>query len=145
MRFMVLMIPGNRSDNEAGVMPDAKVIEPMMHYNQQLASAGILLAGEGLHPTSKGARVSCCAGQRTIADGPFTEAKEIIGGFWMWQVKSRHEALEWAKRCPLQEGDTLELRQVFEAADFGPEVAAQEAALMEQIGQRLQQHTKARV
>src|SRR6185437_5040736 len=119
---------------EAGEMPDAKLMEPMMKYNAELAKAGVLLALDGLHPTSKGARVSFKAGKPTVKDGPFTEARELIGGYWMWQVRSKEEAVEWARRCPAEEGDTLELRQVFEMSDFGPEVGKQEAGRVAEIG-----------
>jgi hypothetical protein len=132
---MVLMIPGDKSF-EAGKMPDAKLIAPMMKYNEELAKAGVLLALDGLHPTSKGVRIKFSGGKRSVADGPFTESKELIGGYWLWQVKSKAEAVEWASRCPAQEGDTLELRQVFEASDFGPDVANQE----ESIGKRIEEN-----
>lgn len=121
MRFMVLMIPGSKKP-EAGVLPTKAEIDGMMRYNEELAKAGILLALDGLHPTSKGARVTFAAGKPTVKDGPFTEATEVVGGYWLWQVKSKEEALEWARRCPAMEGDTLELRQVFEMSDFGPEI-----------------------
>ena len=99
MRFMVLMIPGQKN-YEAGAMPDAKLIEQMMKFNEDLAKAGILLAADGLHPSSKGARVSFTGGKPGVTDGPFTESREIIGGYWLWQVKSKEEAVEWVKRCP---------------------------------------------
>jgi hypothetical protein len=133
MRFMVLMIPGNKTYEAGSMVPDEKSMGPMMKYNEELVKAGVILAGEGLHPTSKGARLSFSGGKPTVTDGPFTEAREIIGGYWLWQVKSKEEAIEWAKRCPAENGDTLELRQVFESADFGPEIAKQEAALREKI------------
>jgi len=136
MRFMVLMIPGDKTF-ETGAMPDEKLIAAMMKYNEALANAGVLLGLDGLHPTSKGARVNFSRGTATVVDGPFTETKELIGGYWLWQVKSKAEAIEWASRCPAADGDTLEIRQVFEAADFGPEVARQEAELMAQIGAKL--------
>jgi hypothetical protein len=133
MRFMVLMIPGDKQF-EAGAMPDEKLIAAMMKNNEALANAGVLLGLDGLHPSSKGARVRFSGGKPTVVDGPFTETKELIGGYWLWQVKSKAEAIEWASRCPAADGDTLEIRQVFEAADFGPEVAKKEAELMEHIG-----------
>jgi hypothetical protein len=120
MRFMMLMIPGQYA--EAGVLPDPKVFAAMTKYNEELQKAGALLAMDGLHPTSRGARVAFRGGKRAVTDGPFTEAKEIIGGYWMIQVKSKAEAVEWATRCPAQEGDAIELRQVFELADFPPEI-----------------------
>ncbi len=131
---MVLMIPGARERAEAGEMPDPKMIERMMTYNADLAKAGILLALDGLHPSSKGARLSFAGGKATVKDGPFTEARELIGGYWMWQVKSKEEAVEWAKRCPAEDGDTLELRQVFEMSDFGPAVEKQEEGRVTEIG-----------
>jgi hypothetical protein len=137
MRFMVLMIPGARARMESGEIPDAKLIEPMMKFNTELAKAGVLLALDGLHASSKGARISFKGGKPTVKDGPFTEAREMIGGYWMWQVKSKEEAVEWAKRCPAEEGDTLELRQVFEMSEFGAEVAKQEGGRAAEIGARL--------
>jgi hypothetical protein len=126
MRFMVLITPANKAQYEAGAMPDEKLVGAMMKYNEDLAKAGVLLALDGLHPSAKGARIKLSGGKRTVVDGPFTEARELIGGYWLWQVKSKEEAVEWAKRCPMEDGDTLEIRQVFEASDFGPEVAATE-------------------
>jgi hypothetical protein len=140
MRFMVLVIPGDRKNMEAGAMPDEKLVAAMMKYNEELAKAGVLLALDGLHPTSKGARVSFSGGKRTVTDGPFTEAREVIGGYWLWQVRSKEEAVEWASRCPAQEGDVLEIRQVFDPADFGAEVAQKEAALMDEIGKNMAQN-----
>jgi hypothetical protein len=140
---MVLMIPGDRKSVEAGAMPDEKLIGAMMKYNEELSKAGVLLALDGLHPSSKGARIKFSGGKRTVTDGPFTEAREIIGGYWLWQVKSKEEAVEWASRCPAAEGDTLELRRVFELSDFGPEVEKQEGVLAEEIGQRMQANRKA--
>jgi hypothetical protein len=134
---MVIMIPGDRKKVEAGVLPDEKTIDAMMKFNEELSRAGVLLAGDGLKPSSHGARVRFAGGKRTVTDGPFTESKEVIGGYWMWQVKSKEEALEWASRCPALEGDVLELRQAYEPADFGPEVARKEAALMEEIAKNM--------
>jgi hypothetical protein len=138
---MVLMIP-NSKKYEAGAMPDPKLIAAMMKYNEDLAKAGVLLALDGLQPSSKGARIRFSGGKGKVSDGPFAEAKELIGGYWLWQVKSKAEAIEWASRCPAEDGDVLEIRQVFEAADFGPEVARKEAALTEQIGKRLDENKK---
>jgi hypothetical protein len=132
MRFMVLMIPGSKQA-EQGVMPDEKLIAAMMKYNKDLADAGVLLALDGLHPSSRGARVRFAAGKGTVSEGPFTDTRELIGGYWLWQVKSKAEAIEWASRCPAADGDVLEIRQVFEAADFGPEIASQEADFLNQI------------
>jgi hypothetical protein len=133
MRFMVMMIPGARERVEAGAMPDPKMIEAMMKYNADLAKAGILLALDGLQPPSKGARVTFKGGKPTVKDGPFTEAREMVGGFWMWQVKSKDEAIEWARRCPAEDGDTLEVRQVFEMSDFGPAVEKHEEGRVAEI------------
>lgn len=142
MRFLALMIPGARDRMEAGEMPDAKVIEPMMKYNAELAKAGVLLALDGLHPTSKGARLSFKGGKATVKDGPFTEARELIGGYWMWQVKSKEEAVEWAKRCPAEDGDIIELHQVFEMSEFAPEVGKQEAGRVASIASALERNNK---
>ncbi len=119
MRFMV-MVKASK-DSEAGKMPTQELLEAMGKYNEQLAKAGILLAGEGLHPSSKGARVRFSGSKRTVVDGPFTETKELVAGFWLWQVKSKEEALEWVKRCPnpMPTDSEIEIRQVFEAEDFG--------------------------
>jgi len=124
--------------SEAGEMPDEKLLTAMGKFNEQLVKAGVMLAGEGLHPTSKGARVRFTGTQRTVVDGPFTETKELVAGFWLWQVKSKAEAIEWVKRCPNPhyEDSEIEIRQVFEAEDFGaeltPELREQEARLREQ-------------
>ena len=122
MRFMMLMIPKGYEKAAPGTLPDAKAIAAMMKYNESLQKAGVLLSLEGLHPPSMGARVSFAGGKPKVTDGPFAEAKEVLGGYWMIQVKSREEAIEWAKRCPNpHRGDSeIEIRQVFEAEDFGP-------------------------
>src|SRR5947209_5779464 len=117
MRFMVLVKADKNS--EAGVLPSQELLTEMGRFNEELVKAGVLLAGEGLHPSSKGARVRFSGGKRTVIDGPFTEAKELIAGFWLWQVKSKEEAIEWHKRAPFDETE-VEIRQVFEPADFGP-------------------------
>jgi hypothetical protein len=121
MRFLVMVKADKNS--EAGVMPSEKLLTEMGKYNEELAKAGVLLAAEGLQPSSKGARVKFSGEKRTVIDGPFTEAKELIAGFWLIQVKSKEEAIEWVKRCPNpMEGESeIEIRQVFEADDFGPE------------------------
>jgi hypothetical protein len=122
MRFMVVVKANEQS--EAGVLPDEKLLAEMGKYNEELVQAGVLLAGEGLQPSSKGARVRFSGTKRTVIDGPFAEAKELIAGFWLFQVKSKEEAIEWVKRSPnpFPGGDSeIEIRQVFEAADFGPE------------------------
>jgi hypothetical protein len=110
-------------DSEAGVMPDEKLLTDMGRYNEELVKAGVMLAGEGLHPSSKGARVRFSGAQRTVIDGPFAETKELIAGFWLWQVKSMEEAIEWVKRCPnpMPGESEIEIRRVFEAEDFGEE------------------------
>jgi len=109
-------------DSEAGVLPDEKLLTEMGNYNEELVKAGVMLAGEGLHPSSKGARVKFSGEKRTVIDGPFAETKELIAGFWLWQVKSMEEAIEWVKRCPNPMGveSEIEIRPVFEADDFGP-------------------------
>jgi len=138
MRFMILVKA--TADSEAGVMPDEKLLTEMGKYNEELVKAGVMLAGEGLHPSSKGARVRFSGDKRTVVDGPFTEAKELIAGFWLIQVKSKEEAIEWVKRCPNpMEGESeIEIRQVFEAEDFGdeltPELREQEQRLRAQTG-----------
>src|SRR5258705_8089991 len=119
MRFMVLVKADKNS--ESGVMPSQKLLAEMGKFNEQLAKAGVMLAGEGLHPTSKGARVKFSGDQRTVIDGPFAETKELVAGFWLWQVKSKQEAIEWLKRAPFDGGTEVEIRQVFEAEDFGAE------------------------
>ena len=122
MRFMILVKADKNT--EAGVMPSEKLLADMGKYNEELAKAGVLLAGEGLHPSAKGARVKFSGARRTVVDGPFKETKDLVCGFWMFQVKSKEEAIEWVKRCPNpMEGETeIEIRQVFEADDFGPEL-----------------------
>jgi len=122
MKFMVMVKATNDSEN--GVPPDRKILTEMGNFNEELVKAGVLLAGEGLQPSSKGKRVKFSHGKQTIVDGPFTESKELIAGFWLWQVKSLEEAMEWAKRCPAPfEGEAeIEIRQVFDAADFGAEL-----------------------
>jgi hypothetical protein len=118
MRFMIL-VPANK-DSEAGILPSEDDLRAMGKFNEELAKAGVLLAGDGLHPTSKGARVIFDAGKKTVLDGPFTESKELIAGFWIFQVKSKEEAIEWVKRAPFSRGTSIEIRQLFEAADFAP-------------------------
>jgi hypothetical protein len=123
-------------DSEAGVLPDEKILTEMGKFNEELVKAGVMLAGEGLQPSSKGARVRFSGGKRTVIDGPFTETKELIAGFWLWQVKSREEAIEWLKRAPFDDAE-VEIRQVFEAEDFGPaltpELREQEERLRAQV------------
>lgn len=120
MKFMVIVKASK--DSEAGVMPSRELLTEMGKFNEELVKAGVMLAGEGLHPTSKGARIRFSGTKRTVIDGPFTESKELIAGFWLWQVKSKEEAIEWLKRCPNPHNDDseVEIRQVFELDDFGP-------------------------
>ncbi len=131
MRFMVL-VPAN-SESEAGVMPDEKALTEMGKFNEEMVKAGVMLAGDGLHPTSKGARIKFAGGKTTVIDGPFTESKELIAGYWLIQVKSKDEAIAWMKRAPFGGGTVLEIRQVFEPDDFGEayteELRAQEERL----------------
>jgi len=122
MRFMMLMIPKGYETAAAGTAPPADRVAAMMKYNESLQKAGVLLALDGLHPPSMGARVTFPAGKPKVTDGPFAEAKEVLGGYWMIQVKSREEAIEWAKRCPASENETIEIRQVQEMSDFPPDV-----------------------
>lgn len=128
----VMVIVKANKDSEAGIMPSEQLLREMGNYNEELVKAGIMLAGEGLTPSSKGARIQFSGTKRTVVDGPFAETKELIAGFWMWRVKSMQEAIDWAKRCPNPTGEesVLELRPVFEAEDFGeeftPELRAQE-------------------
>ena len=137
MRFMVIIKAD--ANSEAGVMPDEKLLTEMGKFNEELVKAGVMLAGEGLHPSSRGVRVRFSGSARTVIDGPFAETKELIAGFWLWQLRSMEEAIEWLKRCPnpmIGESE-VEIRQVFEAADFGaeftPELQEQEARLRAQI------------
>lgn len=143
MRFLVI-VKGNK-DYEAGAMPSEQELTDMGKFNDELVKAGIMLAGEGLQPSSKGARITYAGAKRTVRDGPFTEAKELVAGFWIWQVKSRAEALEWAKRIPFNEGD-VEIRQIFESEDFGaeftPELRKQEEQHRAAIAQNKQRAGK---
>ena len=122
MRFMMLMIPKGYEKAAPGAMPDAKAVAAMMKYNESLQKAGVLLALDGLHPPSMGARVSFSGGKPRVTDGPFTETKEVLGGYWMIQVKSKEEAIEWARRCPGSGNEVIEIRQVQEMSDFPPDV-----------------------
>jgi hypothetical protein len=142
MRVMVIVKASN--DSEAGVMPSEKLLTEMGAFNEKLVKAGIMLAGEGLHPSSKGKRVAFSGTNRTVIDGPFAETKELIAGFWLWQVKSMDEAVEWVKRCPnpMNDDSEIEIRPVFEAEDFGaeftPELREQEDRLRTQISEQQQ-------
>jgi hypothetical protein len=122
MRFMMLMIPKGYEKAEPGAMPDAKAVAAMMTYNESLQKAGVLLSLDGLHPPSTGVRVSFSSGKPTVTDGPFAEAKEVVGGYWMIQVKSKEEAVEWASRCPASDNEVIEVRQVQEFSDFPPDI-----------------------
>ena len=139
MRFMVIVKASK--DSEAGVMPSDQLLSEMMAFNEEIAKAGVMLSGEGLHPSSKGVRIRYSGNKRTVIDGPFAETKELIAGFWMWQCKSLDEAIEWAKKIPNphnEDGD-IEIRQVFEAADFGeeltPELRQQEDRIRAQVAE----------
>jgi hypothetical protein len=123
MRFMI-MVKADKN-TEAGVLPDEKLLTDMGKFNEELIKAGVMLAGDGLHPSSKGARVRFSGSKRTVVDGPFAESKELIAGYWIWQVKSKEEAIEWVKRCPNPTGaeSEIEIRQLFEADDFGAELS----------------------
>jgi hypothetical protein len=142
MRFMILVKA--TQDSEAGMMPSEEMLAAMGKYNEELVKAGIMLAGEGLQPSSKGARVRFSGDKRTVIDGPFAETKELVAGYWLWQVKSREEAIEWVKRCPnpMPGESEIEIRQVFEAEDFGaeftPELRAQEERLRAEMADRQQ-------
>ena len=122
MRFMMLMIPKGYEKAEPGTTPDPKAVAAMMKYNESLQKAGVLLALDGLHPPSTGSRVRFSGGKPTVTDGPFTETKETLGGYWMIQVKSKEEAVEWASRCPASDNEVIEVRQVFEMSDFPADV-----------------------
>ena len=138
MRFMVL-VPGN-AESEAGEMPSTEMLETMTKYNEELVKAGVMLAGDGLQPTSKGAKVRFNGRERTVIDGPFTEAKELVAGYWIWECASREEAIEWLKRAPFDGGVEIELRPIFEADDFGeqltPELRAANERLREEAAAR---------
>ena len=137
MRFMVL-VKADR-DSEAGVLPSQEILTKMGQFNEELVKAGVMLAGEGLQASSKGARVRFSGGKRTVIDGPFAETKELVAGFWLWQVKSKEEAIEWLKRAPFEDTE-VEIRQVFETEDFGaqmtPELREQEERLRARVGAR---------
>jgi hypothetical protein len=131
MRFLMLMIPKGYEKAKPGAMPDAKAVAAMMKYNESLQKAGVLLALDGLHPPSMGARVSFTGGKPKVTDGPFAEAKEVIGGYWMIQVRSKEEAIEWASRCPASDNEVIEVRQVQELSEFPPDVQKAAAKLPE--------------
>ncbi len=138
MRFMVL-VPGS-PESEAGEMPSTDLLEEMTKYNEELVKAGVMLSGDGLAPTSRGARVRFSGGERTVIDGPFTEAKEIVSGYWIWECASREEAIEWLKRAPFDGGTEIELREIFGAEEFDeamtPELRERQDQMREQVEQR---------
>ena len=138
MRFMVIVKASEES--EAGIFPDEKLLAAMGKYNEELVKAGVMLAADGLHPSSKGARVRFEGGKRTVIDGPFSETKELIAGFWLWQVKSKEEAIEWLKRAPFDGGTEIELRQVFDPEDFGPDFMPE----MRERRERLRAHLESK-
>jgi hypothetical protein len=140
MRFMILVKASKES--EAGVMPSQQILTEMGKFNEELAKAGVMLAGEGLHPSSRGARVRFSGGQKIVTDGPFAETKELVAGFWIWQVKSKDEAVEWLKRAPFDETE-VEIRQVFEAEDFGAEFTPELREQEERVRAQAEQLTKA--
>lgn len=142
MRFMMLMIPKGYEKAAPGTMPDAKAVEAMMKYNEELQKAGVLLALDGLHPPAMGARVSFSGGKPTVTDGPFIESKEVLGGYWMIQVGSKEEAIVWAKRCPGSDNEVIEIRQVQEFEDFPAEVQKAAAGFTEMQEQAKSQKRK---
>jgi len=140
MTMRVMVIVKASAESEAGAMPSKEILRDMGTYNEELVKAGIMLAGEGLHPTSRGRRVRFAGRDRDVTDGPFSETRELIAGYWIWRVASMDEAVEWVKRAPFEDGDEVEIRQIFEAEDFGaeftPELREQEERLREQIAQK---------
>jgi hypothetical protein len=142
MRFMLLVKADKNT--EAGVLPSKELVAAMGQFNEEMVKAGVLLAAEGLHPSSKGARLTFSGGKRTVIDGPFAETKELVGGFWIIQVKSKAEAIEWASRVPFADDEVIEVRQVFEASDFPPEILPREAAARDQAWRDEQQRRAAK-
>lgn len=138
MRFMLLMIPKGYEKAAAGATPDAKAVSAMMKYNESLQKAGVLLALDGLHPPATGARVSFSGGKARVTDGPFTEAKEVLGGYWIIQVKSKAEAVEWASRCPGSDNEVIEVRQIQEMSDFPADVQKGAAGFAEMKAEAVQ-------
>ncbi|HYI95757.1 MAG TPA: YciI family protein [Bryobacteraceae bacterium] len=138
MRFMVLVKASK--DSEAGVMPSKELLTAMGQFNEEMVKAGVMLAGEGLHPSSKGARIRFSGDKKTVIDGPFSETKELVAGYWMIEVKSKEEAIEWMRRCPNPTGDEgeIEIRQVFEASDFGDALPPEEAAREDRLREEMQ-------
>jgi hypothetical protein len=142
MRFMLLVKADKNT--EAGVLPSKELVAAMGQFNEEMVKAGVLLAAEGLHPSSKGARLTFSGGKRTVIDGPFAETKELVAGFWIIQVQSKAEAIEWASRVPFADDEVIEVRQVFEASDFPPEILPPEAAAREQAWRDEQQRKAAK-
>ena len=140
MRFMVIVKASKES--EAGILPDEKILTAMGKYNEELMKAGVILAGEGLHASSKGARVKFSGKDRIVTDGPFPETKELIAGFWLWKLNSKQEAIEWLKRAPFDGGTEVEIRQVFEPEDFGPALTPEVREQEERMRAQLDQQTK---
>jgi hypothetical protein len=140
MRFMVI-VPGNR-ESEAGVLPDERILAAMGKFNEEMVKAGVMLAGEGLHPTSKGARLKFSGGKVTVTDGPFAESKELIAGFWLIQAKSMDEAVAWMKRAPFGGGTEIEIRPVFETEDFGAELTPELRAREERVREKAAENAK---
>ena len=140
MRFMVIVKASK--DSEAGVMPTEAMLTAMGKYNEELVKAGVMLAGEGLQASSKGARVRFSGKQRTVIDGPFSETKELIAGFWLWQVRSKEEAIEWLKRAPFDDGEEVELRQIFEMEDFAAQMTPEQQAREKSQLERAEQNKK---
>jgi hypothetical protein len=142
MRFMLLVKADQNT--EAGVLPSKELVAAMGQFNEEMVKAGVLLAAEGLHPSSKGARLKFSGREQTVIDGPFAETKELVAGFWIIQVKSKAEAIEWASRVPFADDEVIEIRQVFEASDFPPEILPPEAAEREEAGRNEQQRKAAK-
>jgi hypothetical protein len=140
MTMRVMVIVKANKDSEAGILPSKEILEKMGKYNEELVKAGVMLAGEGLQSSAKGKRIKFSGDKRTVTDGPFTETKELIAGFWLWQVRSMDEAVEWLKRAPFDGGTEIELRRVFESEDFGdnmsPELREQEARIRQQTSKK---------
>ena len=136
MRFMMLMIPRGYESAEPGAMPSAEAVAAMMKYNEELQKAGVLLALDGLHPTTSAVRVRLDSGKKKVVDGPFTEAKEIVGGYWILQTRTREEAIEWARRVPLDPGSFVELRQIFEMTDFPEDIQRLNKPLAEKLAKQ---------
>lgn len=136
MKFMVLVHPAQIKDYEAGKMPPDEMFEKMGKFNEELIDAGVMLAGEGLRPSKDSVRIKFGGGNNTLTEGPFEVTRDFVAGYWLWQVDSKEEAIGWAKRAPMEDGDILELRQIFEASDFSPAIEKQEKALLKKMDQQ---------